>query len=80
MFANYLSGGGSMDNNTIMNQGKDALKEVEQLTLDTLSQVTERMRDSSKKLKVLVRENPGLSIAAGVAVGFILAQLSKDKK
>jgi hypothetical protein len=73
-------GGLSMDNNTILNQGKDTLKEVEQLTLETLSQVSERMRDSGKKLKILFRDNPGLSIAAGVAVGFILAQLSKDKK
>jgi len=69
-----------MDTNTVFNQGKDSMKEVEQLTLETLSQVSERMRDSGKKLRILLKENPGLSIAAGVAVGFILAQLSKDKK
>ncbi len=69
-----------MDTNTVLNQGKDTMKEVEQLTLETMAQVAERMRDSGKKLKILLKDNPGLSIAAGVAVGFILAQLSKDKK
>ena len=69
-----------MNTNELLTQGKETLKEVEKLTLDTFSQVSERMLDSGKKLKTIVKENPGLSIAAGVAIGFILAQLSKDRK
>ncbi len=69
-----------MSTNELITQGKEALKEVEKLTLDTFSEVSERMLDSGKKLKSIVKENPGLSIAAGVAIGFILSQISKERK
>jgi ElaB/YqjD/DUF883 family membrane-anchored ribosome-binding protein len=66
--------------NELIDQGKEALKEVEKLTFDTLSEAAERLNESGKKLKTLVRENPGLTIAAGIAVGFVMAKLVKAKK
>jgi len=66
--------------NEMFVQSKDTLKEVEKLTLDAFEEISERMLDSSKKMKTLLKENPALSIAAGVAVGFILGQLGRNKK
>ena len=66
--------------NELIDQGKEALKEVEKLTFDTLTEAAERLNESGKKLKTLVRENPGLTIAAGIAVGFVMAKLVKAKK
>ncbi len=66
--------------NELIDQGKEALKEVEKLTFDTLSEAAERLNESGRKLKTLVRENPGLTIAAGIAVGFVMAKLVKAKK
>jgi len=64
----------------ILNTGKETIKEVEQLTMDTLGEVSDRLSDSGRKIRNFIKENPVVSVAAVIATGFLLAKIVKSRR
>ena len=64
----------------ILNTGKETIKEVEQLTMDALGEVSDRLSDSGRKIRNFIKENPVVSIAAVIAAGFLLAKIVKSRR
>lgn len=66
--------------NQILNAGKETIKEVEQMTMDTLGEVSDRLTESGRKVRSFIRENPVVSVAAVLAAGFLLAKMVKSRR
>ena len=64
----------------ILNTGKETIREVEKLTLDTLGAASHRISESGKKATQWVKDNPILSVGAFFAIGFLFAKLSNSRK
>jgi hypothetical protein len=63
-----------------LNTGKETIKEVEKLTLETLGKASDRIGETRRKAAKFARENPVLSALAVIGAGFLVAKIVKSRK
>jgi hypothetical protein len=66
--------------NQLLNTGKETIKEVEKLTLETLGKASDRLGESRRKITHFAKENPILSALAVIGAGFLLAKIVRSKR
>lgn len=64
----------------MLNSGRESFKEAEKITLDTLEEVSGQLSKTVKRTQSFVRENPGLSLAAVLVAGFVIAKMVSHQK